>query len=291
MTNRPPDRTGIAGRPGSATTSVAAGPAHRAAADRAGGASATTLATAANVAIARRTAVLEGVRDVTPMVIGVVPFGLAIGAAVGSSSLTTLQGIVSGPAILAGAAQLTTVEMIDGGAAAIVVVLSALMINARLLLYSASIAPWFRNEPLARRLLLAVPVIDQLHFTCVPRFERGDLDRAGRIAYYTGAATWLMSAWVITQTLAIVAGTRLPESVGLGVAAPLALAGLLAKSLDGRPAAVAAVAAATCAVAGASLPFRSAILAAALAGLAAGTGTARRGAAAGDDVSTPGGSR
>lgn len=213
----------------------------------------------------------EGARDITPMVIGVIPFGLAIGAAVATSSLSTAQGIVSAPLIMAGAAQLSTVQMIDAGVAPAMIVLSALMINARILLYSASIAPWFRGESLRRRLLLAVPVIDQMHFTCVPRFERGDLDPGQRRAYYTGAAAWLVGAWFASQAIAITIGTTLPESVGLHVAAPLALAGLLAKSIATIGTSIAAAVAALVVTVGAGLPFHSAVLVATLAGITAGT--------------------
>ena len=119
--------------------------------------------------------------------------------------------------------------------------------------------------------------LDQLYFTAVPRFERGDLDRSGRASYYAGAAVWLVGAWVASQTIAIVAGARLPEALGLGIAAPLALAGLLAKSMPDRPASVAAGVAATAAVVGAPLPFHSSTLVAALIGLVAGSSAATRG--------------
>jgi predicted branched-subunit amino acid permease len=219
---------------------------------------------------------VEGARDITPMVIGVVPFGLAIGAAIGSASIPSAAGLASGPVVLAGAAQLTVVQMLDAGAAPLVVILSALMINARLLLYSASLAPWFAEAPLRRRLLLAIPVIDQMHFTCSPRFERCDLDQRERTWYYVGAATWLVSAWVTTQFVAFVAGARLPEWTGLHLAAPLALAGLLAKSVQGRAAATAAVVAGVVAVIGVGLPYASAVLVAACAGIAVATATTRR---------------
>lgn len=211
---------------------------------------------------------LEGARDITPMVIGVVPFGLAIGASIGSSTVGTAEGLASGPLILAGAAQLSTLRLLDSGTASLVIIISALMINARLLLYSASLAPWFSNEPLRRRLLLAVPVIDQLHFTCTPRFERGDLDPAGRRWYYTGAAAWLAGAWTASQLVAAVGGARLPEWMGLELAAPLALAGLLAKSLTGRRTVIAAAVAAVVNVAAVGLPFNSAVLVATVIALA-----------------------
>ena len=102
---------------------------------------------------------------VRSMVIGVVPFSLAIGAAIGATGLSTAQGRVSGPAILAGAAQLTTVEMLDGGAAPVVIVLSALMINARILLYSASMAPCVSSGHSEKPMLAEVSI----SWTAIPR--------------------------------------------------------------------------------------------------------------------------
>lgn len=210
---------------------------------------------------------LEGGRDITPMVIGVIPLAIAIGATIGTSTLSATQGVVSAGAILAGAAQLNTIELIDAGAAAPVTIASALIINARLLLYSATIAPWFRGEPLRRRLLLALPVIDQLHFTVLPRFERGDLDGRGRRAYYAGAAAWLVSAWVATQAVAIASVGQAPAWLGLHVAAPLALVGLLARSTVDRRTRIAAVVAGLAAVVGVGLPFHSSVLVAIVAGI------------------------
>ena len=221
-------------------------------------------------------AALDGAREMTPMVIGVAPFGLAIGAAIGASDVTTSQGVASAGLILAGAAQHSVVNMLEAGATPLIIVLSALMINARLVLYSASLAPWFSDEPLRRRLVLAGPVIDQLYFTCLPRFQRGDLDASGRRWFYAGGAGFLVASWVAVQAVAIAAGATLPAWTGLHIAAPLALAGLMAKSIQSRAAVNAAGAGALVAVFGVGLPFHSAVLVATLIGIAAGTATERR---------------
>jgi len=234
-----------------------------------------------------RAAAVEGARDMIPMTLSVVPFALTIGAVLASSSIGTVEALVSGPAILAGAAQLTAVQMLESGVAPIVIVLSALLINARIVLYSAAMAPWFRDESVGRRLLLAIPLIDQLYFTCAPRFERRDLDRHRRQAYYAGAAATLVAGWVIAQSVAIVAGARVPEGVGLQIGAPLALAGLLAKSTANRSAAVAAVAAAVLAVVAVGLPFHSSVLVSAVGGIAAGAAVARASTRRATDDVTP----
>jgi predicted branched-subunit amino acid permease len=216
-----------------------------------------------------------GARDMTPMVIGIVPFGLAVGAMIGSSGLDPWAAAASAPLILAGAAQLTTLQMLEAGSNPLVIVASALVINLRILLYSASLAPWFAGVRLRTRLLLATSVIDQTHFVVVPRFERGDLDRRGRVAYYTGASAWLISAWLASQLVAMVVGAELPESARLDMAAPLALIGLLAKSVGTRPSALAAAFGVAVATVGAGLPFHSATLVATVTGIAVAVVTER----------------
>jgi predicted branched-subunit amino acid permease len=223
-----------------------------------------------------RATAVDGVRDMVPMTLSVLPFALTIGAVLASSSIGPVEGILSGPLILAGAAQMMAVQMLEDGAAPAVIVLSALLVNLRIILYSTALAPWFRDESLGRRLLLAIPVIDPLYFVTGPRFERCDLDRRHRQAYYAGAAGLLVTGWVVAQTAAILAGAQAPDAVGLHLGAPLALAGMLAKSIPTRPALVAALSAGVLVVAGAGLPFNSAVLVAAVGGVATGALVANR---------------
>jgi predicted branched-subunit amino acid permease len=206
------------------------------------------------------------------VVLGVLPFALAIGSYAGASSLSTAQALVSGPAILAGSAQLTTIKMLDAGAAPVVIILSALIVNARLVLYSARVADWFGDQPLRRRLALALPIIDQLYLTCEPRFAKGDLVAADRRRYFAGAALWLAGAWTAAQALAVLAGAGLPDGAGLQVAAPLALGGLLARTAHGSRATTAALAAIAVVFLGPGLPLHSVVLVATVVGVVAGTG-------------------
>ncbi len=240
-----------------------------------------TIQTATVCGDTRRTVTLrgtavEGVRDMVPLLLSVLPFALTIGAVLSASSIGPVEGLLSGPLILAGAAQLMAVQMLDDGVAPFVIVFSALLINARIVLYSAAMAPWFRDESLGRRLLLAIPLIDPLYFVTSARFDRCDLDRRHRQAYYAGAATLLVTGWIVAQSVAIVAGARVPDGVGLHIGAPLALAGMLAKSTPTRPALIAAMAASVLVVVGAGLPFNSAVLFAAAGGIGLGALATRR---------------
>ena len=229
--------------------------------------------------IGPREAFVQGARALAPMALAVAPFGLAIGATTAASDIPPIVGWLGAPLILAGSAQLTAVQMLEDGATPLVIVISALVINARIVMYGAAMAPWFREETFRRRMLLAIPLIDHTYLVGTARFAQGDLDRRTRQAFWAGGGVVLCSAWIAVQTLALVGGARLPEGAGLELAAPLALAGLLAMTVRGRSSTVAAAVAAVVVVGGAGLPFQSAILVAALAGVAAGV-TADRSTAA-----------
>jgi predicted branched-subunit amino acid permease len=111
-------------------------------------------------------------------------------------------------------------------------------------------------------------VIDQTHFVCVPRFEHGDLDHGGRVAYYSGAAACLVGTWLGSQTVALALGASLPDAARLDMAAPLALVGLLAKSVANRASLAAGAVAVGVVSVGAGLPLHSATLVATVVAIA-----------------------
>ena len=84
---------------------------------------------------------LDAVRDVTPIVLAYLPFGLALGATLAATRVSPSIAWSSSPLLFGGAAQLVSVQLLDTGANVIVVVLAALVVNARMLLYSAALAP------------------------------------------------------------------------------------------------------------------------------------------------------
>ena len=91
--------------------------------------------------LARREAVRLGVRTVMPLAVGALPFGIVFGVTAASSSLTWWEGLVASALIMAGAAQLALVDLIDTDTPWLLAVVTALIINARFLLYSTALAP------------------------------------------------------------------------------------------------------------------------------------------------------
>lgn len=213
----------------------------------------------------------EGFRDMAPLAAGYIPFALVIGTAVSESAIDNLAGWAGSFLIAAGAAHLAVVEMVDNGAAPLAVIATAVVINARLALYSAGMTQWFADEPAHRRPLLAYFLIDPTYLLSTNRFETDDPGPCARRWYYLGAGSILFTIWVGSQTVAVLIGNRIPDRIQLEGAGPLIIAGLLAVSVRNRAAArTAAGVGGFVAIVFAGLPFSTAILLAILVGSGVG---------------------
>ena len=217
----------------------------------------------------RSKALTDGVRAFAPLLIAVIPFGLVFGVVAAGSEVGPWLGGATSFIIFAGAAQLATLQLIDAGAAGVVVVATALVINARHLMYSAALAPAFREFPKAARFALPYLLTDQAFALSIVRFgEVGD--PVYRRWFFTGAGLSLWVPWQIFTITGIVLGAQVPASWSLDFAIPLMFVILLIPTIKGRPELIAAVIGATVAVAAADAPYGLGLIVGAISGITAG---------------------
>ena len=216
----------------------------------------------------RRASFLDGLRAVAPVLVGVVPFGLVAGAAAVGVGLSGPQAVGLSVVVFAGASQLAAIELLDAGAPVAVVVATALVINLRMLMYSASIAPYLRELSTRWRAGIAYLLTDQAYALSVTRFGADGTVR--RRWYYLGVAAPLWVVWQFCTVAGVVVGARVPESLPLSFAVPLTFLALLLPAVTDRAGAVAAVVGGAGAVLGADLPLNLGLIAGAVAGVAAG---------------------
>jgi predicted branched-subunit amino acid permease len=194
-----------------------------------------------------------GARAVAPMLIGIIPFGLVVGA----TSVTHHFGIGAAVGlstiVFAGASQLAILQALAGGGSAIVAAVAAWTINLRILLYSASLAPELTHETTRRRLGASYFLTDQAYAVCITRWKVHHSDRAGRLSYYLGAAVTLWVVWQFSTVAGALVGAAVPADVPLDFAVPLVFLVLLVPTLTSVPAVVAAAAGGFAAVAAAEL--------------------------------------
>jgi 4-azaleucine resistance transporter AzlC len=213
--------------------------------------------------------VVGGARAMVPWLLGVVPFGLVIGVSAARADISTLAGVLTGPLIYAGSAQIATIELLDAGADPLVVVATALIINVRLVLYSAAMAPHWRGTPRWWRACAAYLLIDPSFAVGIDRYARsGDRERAH--AYYLGGAVLLWVGWLAAIVVGAVAGAQLSAELRLEFVIPLYLIGEVVPRLGAPAVRRTAGTAAVVAVLALLAPLHLGVAVAVLAGLAAG---------------------
>lgn len=218
---------------------------------------------------ARRAALIAGATSVMPILLGIVPFAMISGVAALGVGLAVGPAIVMSVGIFAGAAQLAMVQLLGDGASALVIVLTALVINLRFVMYSASIAPHFQRLPGWWKWPLAYLLTDQAYAVSIVRYDAGEAQRT-KPWYYLGAASTLWVTWQVGTVAGLVLGASVPASWSLEFAIPLTFMALLFPAIDDRPSAVAALVGGTVAVVAAPLAFNLGLIVAAVSGIAAG---------------------
>jgi predicted branched-subunit amino acid permease len=244
---------------------------------------------------------LAGVRAELPILVGVAPFGMIYGALAMTAGLPAAMAQAMSSVVFAGSAQFIAVQLIAGGAPALVLLLTTFVVNIRHMLYSASVAPYLAGLRPGWKWLLAYLLTDEayaiaiLHYQQTDEVHRKDAKNAKspchpvtssqchpvtvsphRHYYLLGAGLALWAIWQTCTAIGIFLGAAVPPSWGLDFALPLTFIALLAPVLKDRPAVIAALAAGSVALIGVGWPYKLGLVAAALAGIAAGAWTDQR---------------
>jgi 4-azaleucine resistance transporter AzlC len=209
-----------------------------------------------------------GARDASPLLLGIAPFALVAGIAAVDAGLSLTQALGMSVFVFAGASQLAALDLIGSGAPFAVVVGTAVVINLRMMMYSASIAPYLARYARRTRAALAYLLTDQVYALSVAEFNEND-DRI-RWRYYVGVGAPLWIVWQVGTVVGVVVGTGVPDAWGLTFAIPLVFIALLVPTMKDRPTVAAGVAGGVVAVLAAGLPLNLGMLAGAVAGIAVG---------------------
>ena len=217
-----------------------------------------------------KAALVSGAKAIVPVLLALTPFGMAFGASAMGSGLSTLEALAMSVIVLAGAAQLAAVQLIAAGASVAVVVLTVLVINLRLTLYSASLAPHFRHLPAGWKGLLSYHLTDQAYMATITRFDSGETQERDKRWYYLGVALSIWVTWQAATMLGVFLGSWASEGWSLEFVSPLIFIALALPAIKDRTTAAAALSAGTTAVFAAALPLNLGLVTAALVGVLGG---------------------
>ncbi|TMD44382.1 MAG: AzlC family ABC transporter permease [Chloroflexi bacterium] len=195
---------------------------------------------------------VHGIKAELPILLGTIPFGLIYGVVARSAGIPALVVQAMSLIVLAGSAQFVAAQLIGAGVPAGIIILTAVIINLRHALYSASVVPYLKRLNSGWKMLLAY--------------------RTRKHWYFFGAGLTLWTSWQASTAVGILLGAQVPASWSLDFTLPLTFIALVVPSLKGRASVAAAATAGVVAVLAADLPLRLGLVVAALIGIGIGIG-------------------
>lgn len=174
----------------------------------------------------------HGVIQALPFMLVILPFGLLFGVVATEAGLDIVQTMSFSILVLAGASQFTAVQLLADQAPTIVIILSALAVNLRLAMYSASMVPWIGAASPRTRGIVAYLLIDQTYALSVQEYEKyPDLTIAQRLGYFLGTCLVCCLPWSIATYFGATIGSAIPESWALDFVIPITFLAMIAPIL------------------------------------------------------------
>ncbi|WP_299642800.1 AzlC family ABC transporter permease [uncultured Ruegeria sp.] len=213
----------------------------------------------------------KGFRDGTPFIFVAVPFGLLFGVFATEAGLTLVQTMAFTSTVFAGAAQFAALQLLQDNTPTVIIVISALAVNLRMAMYSASLTPYLGSAPMWQRAFAAYLTVDQSYACSIVRFEKEpDLSVTQRMAYFVGSVTPITPLWILGTYLGAVLGAQIPESWALDFALPITFLAMIGPMMRTFAHVVAALVAITVSLLTVAIPFNLGLLIAGCAGMIAG---------------------
>jgi len=168
-------------------------------------------------------------------------FGFVYGLSARGAGFSPIEAMAMSTIVFAGAAQFAAVGYVASGLAWPGIVLLTALLNARHLLYSAALAPWLRDIPVARRAVMAHLLTDEAFALSIGHFRR--IGRGDERGYWLGAIVATFIPWNLATLAGVLLGAQIPEPsrFGIDVIFPAAMIGLAVGLITGRRELVAAI--------------------------------------------------
>ena len=129
----------------------------------------------------------SGARDSIPFLFVTGPFGLLFGVLATEAGLNLSETMTFSVTMYAGSAQFTALQLLRDQAPVLIVIVSALAVNLRMAMYSASLTPYLGSAPLWQRAFAALFIGDQSYALSVIQYEtEPGMTMPQKMAYFFG---------------------------------------------------------------------------------------------------------
>ncbi len=215
-----------------------------------------------------------GSRDMLPLVLGAIPFGIIFGTLSSGSGLSFAGAVAMSALVYAGSAQFIALGLLAAGTAWPAIVLTTFVVNFRNLLYAVSLVPHVKPLSQLWKIPMAFWLADEVFIVAINRYNSGDRS-PDKHWYYLGAAVCLYINWQFCTFLGLTVGQLIPNAAswGLDFAISVTFIGMVIPYLKSKPMVVTVIVSGIVAVLTYTMPNKMGLMLAALAGIAAGFGS------------------
>jgi len=218
-----------------------------------------------------RSAYWQGVRDGAPFMLVVSPFAALFGVVATEAGLNVFEALAFSVVVIAGASQFTALQLMTEQAPTFIVLASALAVNLRMAMYSASLVPHLGQARVWQRGLVAYFLVDQSYAMSVVKFDREPgMTLSQKLAYFFGVVTPICPMWYVSTVVGALIGTAMPDELALDFAVPITFIAMIAPMLRTPAHVAAAVVSVVLALAFAFLPYNLGLMIAGVAGMVTG---------------------
>lgn len=159
------------------------------------------------------TEVWGGFKQLLPISLFVIAFGVAFGLAAAQTGLDDASVIFMSALVFAGASQFAALDLWGEHVPVFPLIITVFAINARHLLMGATLYPWLRDLPRAKRYGVMLVVSDANWAMSMQAFSRG---KSG-LGLLLGGGIALWSTWVLGSWLGLYFGSAIHDPVSLGL--------------------------------------------------------------------------
>ncbi len=175
----------------------------------------------------------RGARDGVPLAVSIFAYGLGFGLVAAQAGFGVGLAVATSAAIYSGSAQLAAVNLLQTGQTTVWALFAAiLVINARYLLFGATLQPWLWGAGPVRAYGSLLLLGDANWLMTMRAIRAGEEDRA----YLAGTGAPIAVGWLSGTALGAAAVSVLPqpEALGLDLMLPCFAAGMVTAMVHSR---------------------------------------------------------
>lgn len=174
----------------------------------------------------------QGVFDGLPFFAVIVPFGMLFGVISAEAGLNMFEAVAFSVVVIAGAAQFTAIQLLIDQVPTLIVLTSALAVNLRMAMYSASLTPHIGGAPLWKRAIMAYFTIDQSYACAIVAYEKNPhWQMPEKVSYFMGTAVAICPPWYTATAFGAWLGAGVPDNLALDFAVPITFIAMIGPML------------------------------------------------------------